>query len=437
LNTAAFRLNHFLMQRLAAGQHTLEDRRCRLQLLVLNASLYIAMGFTLLGSVVLAFFGLWDLLWWLAVPTFLLFSFVLYLARSHNFRIARVSYLFVCHFTLLAGILVYGKETGLSMLFLNLALFPFLLFRAWEWRWIALCSTTAFVCYEIVERELFATGYYPLTDDTTAVMQLIFSLCGFIGITLPSVLLLWQSEQNYRKALNRTRMEALDEKLAAIGRLAGGAAHEINNPLAIIRLTLENVEILAGRGDPRAIRMRIQKAYNAIHRIQSILQKLLVSTPQTMTQLEPIPVNSIVQLITQRSEHCLQNQGIKLTVTTEELDEEAIIYCQRQHVIDAVDSLIHNALEAIIGHTAPVVSLTLRMQDEFFHVEVVDSGPGISKEISRSLFTPFFTTKEVGAGLGLSLYSARCLARQYGGDLTCANGPGGRFCLSLPLGKHP
>ncbi|WP_141731165.1 sensor histidine kinase [Oligoflexus tunisiensis] len=435
MNTAALRLNHFLMQRLAAGQHALEDRRCQLQLLVFNASLYMAIGFTLLASLVLACFSQWDLLLKLGLPTFLLFGFILYLARSHSFLVARVSYLFVCHLTLITGIIVYGKETGLPILFLHLALFPFLLFRVWEWRWIAICSTAAFVSYEIVGRDFFPTGLYPLTEGMAAVLEFIFSLCGFIGITLPSVLLLWQSDQNYRKALKRTRVQALDEKMAAIGRLAGGAAHEINNPLAIIRLTLENLETLAGKDDQRAVRMRIQKAYNAIHRIQSILQKLLVSTPQIMAPLEPLDVNSIMQLITQRSQHYLHNQGIQLKVKTEELDGQAVLYCQRQHVIDAVDSLIHNALEAMRGHAAPAVSLTLRVQNQFFQVEVADCGPGISKEMSRSIFTPFFTTKEVGSGLGLSLYSARCMARQYGGDLTCDNGPGGRFCLSLPLQK--
>ena len=130
----------------------------------------------------------------------------------------------------------------------------------------------------------------------------------------------------------------------------------------------------------------------------------------------------------------MHHHGIHLHVKME-LTHEALIRCQRQHVMDAVDSLINNALEAMMGHKTPTVSLTLSSQDEFFQVEVADTGPGVSEDMIRSMFTPFFTTKAVGAGLGLSLYNARCIARQYGGDLTCKCGPGGRFCLSLPLQK--
>jgi signal transduction histidine kinase len=68
-----------------------------------------------------------------------------------------------------------------------------------------------------------------------------------------------------------------------------------------------------------------------------------------------------------------------------------------------------------------------------FMVRLEANGPGVSDDELRSIFTPFFTTKEVGAGLGLSLYSARCIAQQYEGDLSCESGPGGRFILRLPL----
>jgi len=145
-------------------------------------------------------------------------------------------------------------------------------------------------------------------------------------------------------------------------------------------------------------------------------------------------MTAMAQLILHRCKRYLHHHGIQLHVKMD-LTHEALIRCQRQHVMDAVDSLINNALEAMIGHQAPTLSLTLTNQDEFFQVEVADTGPGVSEDMFRSMFTPFFTTKAVGAGLGLSLYNARCIARQYGGDLTCKSGPGGRFCLSLPLQK--
>ncbi|MDQ3233686.1 MAG: HAMP domain-containing histidine kinase [Pseudobdellovibrionaceae bacterium] len=434
MNIVASRLASFCMRHLEAGQNSLKDKSCRLQLMVLNASVYITLGVTSLYALILLLTGQLALLIMLLIPVIIMLLFILYLARCRCFLTARVAYLVTCLLSLLYGIHLQGKETNLSLLCLHLALFPFLLFRAHEWRWIAFCSTAAFAVFEIVDFNLIPMGTQPLAEGTARILRLVITLGSFIFITTPSALLLWQSNQHYRKALKRNRVLALDEKMAAIGRLAGGAAHEINNPLAIIQLTLESLENHAGPNDPRGIKPRIQKAYDAIHRIHSILQKLLVSTPLAPAQPEPLCVHAIAQLITQRSKRYLYNHGIQLKIKVD-ITDQSVIHCERQHVIDAVDSLINNALEAMLGHKTPTVSLTLRSHDRFFQVEVADCGPGVSDEINRSLFTPFFTTKEVGAGLGLSLYSARCIARQYGGDLTCDSGPGGRFCLSLPLQK--
>lgn len=422
------------MQSLRAGQNSLKVRNCRLQLLVFNAAVYISLSLLVLSALGVALTGQFELMLLLPLPAISLFSAILYVARRYCFLTARVGYLLLCHLTLCYGIFIYGKETNLTLFFLHLALFPFLLFQAREWRWMAVSSITAFVMFEIIEFDLIPTGVHSLKESTTSILRLLFTLGAFIAITFPAVLLLWQSNQLYRKALKRNRVLAMDEKIAAIGRLAAGAAHEINNPLAIIRLTLESLENAADKPDQTIIHPRIQRAYDAIQRIHSILQKLLASTDRVPMQPEPICVNTIAELIAQRSKRYLYNHGIQLNVKVD-LAPHAVIRCQRQHVIDAVDSLINNALEAMIGHKSPTVSLTLRSLDEFFQVQVEDTGPGVSEEISRSIFTPFFTTKEVGSGLGLSLYSARCIARQYGGDLTCDSGPGGRFCLSLPIQK--
>jgi signal transduction histidine kinase len=422
------------MHHLQAGRPALRDRSSRLQLLVLNAALYFSLSFCILAALGVMLAGQLEVALILHLPSILLYTAVLYVARRHCFLTARLGYLLVCHLIMLFGIYLYGKETNLTLFFLHLSLFPFLLFRAREWRWIVVSSIMAFVMFEITELELIPTGIRPLEDITVSVIRLLCAIAAFIGITLPAVLLLWQSNQQYRKAIQRNRVLAMDEKLAAIGRLAAGAAHEINNPLAIIRLTLQNLENVANVHEQRGCKLRLQKAYDAIQRIHDILQKLLASAHRVPIVAEPLCVNTIADLLMQRSQRYLHHHGIQLKVCVD-LAAHAVIRCQQQHVIDAVDSLINNALEAMMGYQSPTISLTLRSQDEFFHVQVEDTGPGVSEEMGRSIFTPFFTTKEVGSGLGLSLYSARCIARQYGGDLTCDKGPGGRFCLSLPIQK--
>ncbi len=434
MRISSFRLTDFCKQHLEAGKHALKEPDYRLQLMVLNASLYLSLSLVLLSAVAVTLAGQLKLLFHMSLPVALLYISLIYLTRRRCFLTARLSYLFAGHLTLFYGVFLYGKEMNLNLFFLHLALYPFLLFRAREWRWIVMCSVLASVMFGCMDLDLIPTASHPLDDDTSLILRSVFTLCAYFGITIPAALLLWQSNQHYRTAVQRNRILDMDDKLAAIGRMASEAAHEIDKPLAVIRLTFENLEHVMPGSEQKAIRLRLQKAYDAISRIQGILQKLLVANHHRPALAEPLCIKRIAQVITQRTQHILHHQGIPLELSVS-LVPDAFIHCHLQYVLDAVDSLIHNALEAMRGHHSPAVSLALRSQNQFFQVEVEDRGPGVSEEMSRAIFTPFFTTKEVGTGLGLSLYSARCVARQYGGDLTCDSGPGGRFCLSLPLQK--
>lgn len=425
-------LASYCMRFLYVGEDSLTDRSCRLQLMVFNFAIYLALGTTLIVSALLIISQQLTLLFKLSLPALIAFLGILYMSRRRWFLSARVVFLVICLVTLCYGIVLYGKQSRLPLFCLNMSLFPFLLFRPREWRWIAVFSGLGFLLFQGFELEIIRTGIQPLSPVIEPWVRFIFTLGAFAGVVTPSVLLFWQSNDHFRKTLKRSRVLALDEKLAAIGRLAAGAAHEINNPLAIIRLTLENLDGLTETASHPSVKFRIRKGYDAIQRIQTILQKLLMSTTAAQGQPEPLGVLAISQLLSQRSARFLQSRGIELTVKME-LAREGTILCHRQHVIDAFDSLINNALEAMRGQQTPAVSLTLKSEERFFCVQVEDCGPGVSERIIRSIFTPFFTTKEVGSGMGLSLYSARCIARQYGGDLTCESGPGGRFYLSLPL----
>jgi len=241
---SVFRRATNFMQGLRAGQDTLKDRSCRLQLLVFNTLLYIALGLVLLAILGVSFAGQWDVLLLLLLPALALYSLTLYLARRHCFLTARVVYLVVSHFTLGYGVILYGKETNLSLYCLHLALFPFLLFRAQEWRWIVVSSISAFVLFEALELNLLPSGTLDLKPRTTSILRLVFTLGSFISIVLPAVLLLHQSKQQVHRALRRHRLVSLDEKLAVNARSGAGAAHPMQSPLATIPQTLEHLECL-------------------------------------------------------------------------------------------------------------------------------------------------------------------------------------------------
>ncbi len=417
---------------LAHGAQRLPERGLRLQLLVFNCALLLSVAMTLAFGLILIIFEYYDRFLASTLPFLGLFFIIHLFARQRYFLLARILYVALTLASVAFGVYLFGRSSQLSLFCLDLALLPFLLFRSQEWRWIAVSTLGAFVLFVSIEFQFFSMDHQPLPHDIEALVTLLFTSGAFIGVIAPSLLVFWQTHAGFRRALRLNRVRARDEKFAAIGRLAAGAAHEINNPLAIVQLTLENLESTYPLLKEPQVQQRIRRGYDAIQRIHQILQKLLASSLIPISRPETWQVTDVAQLIGQRCRRVLQGQGISLLIRKSVRPGYRVL-CHRQSVIDVVDSLIRNALDALSGRGRPRITLSLICEGSSFLVIVEDNGPGVSEDELRSIFTPFFTTKDVGAGLGLSLYSARCIIQQYGGDLSCEQGPGGRFSVRLPL----
>lgn len=417
---------------LTLGAQRLPERGLRLQLLVFNSALILSSTLTLAFGLILIIFGHYERVLASTLPFLSLFFIIHLFARQRFFLLARILYVALSLASVAFGVFLFGHATQLSLYCLDLALLPFLLFRSQEWRWIVASTLGAFVLFIGIEFGVFPSGHQPLPPDVEPFATLMFATGAFIGVIAPSLLVFWQTHAGFRRALRLNRLKARDEKFAAIGRLAAGAAHEINNPLAIVQLTLENLESHHEKFREPPVQQRIRRGYDAIQRIHQILQKLLASSLTPVEAPESCLVTDLAQLIGQRCSRVLQGQGITLVIRRNVKPGSRVV-CHRQSVMEVVDSLIRNALEALAHRSRPHIGLSLLCDASSFMVRIEDNGPGVSDDELRSIFTPFFTTKEVGAGLGLSLYSARCIAQQYGGDLSCERGPGGRFVLRLPL----
>ncbi len=416
---------------LSHGARRLPDRSLRLQLLVFNSALLLSFGLTLGLGLIYLVLGDSEALLRSTLPFLALFTIIYVFARQRYFLLARILYVALALIGVGFGVHLHGNDSHLSLYCLDLALLPFLLFRIRECRWMILSSGLAFLLFVSIEFDLFLIQPTALQKELHPSAKLMLSTGAFIGVLAPSLLVFWQNHLGFRRTLRLNRVRARAEKFAAIGRLAAGAAHEINNPLAIVQLTLENLESSCETKEP-ILHTRIKRAYEAILRIHQILQKLRASTLLPASQPDSWLVSEVAQLIGQRCQRYLKTQGIHLSIRTH-VPPGYRVLCHRQSMMDVVDSLINNVLDATVGQGRPRVMLTLTCENLHFVMKLEDNGPGISEEHLRSMFTPFFTTRNIGAGLGLSLYSARCIAQQYGGDLTCDRGPGGCFYLSLPL----
>ncbi|WP_164000828.1 sensor histidine kinase [Pyxidicoccus caerfyrddinensis] len=231
------------------------------------------------------------------------------------------------------------------------------------------------------------------------------------------------------KAAQAQLLEA--QKLAAVGQLGAGVAHEINNPLAGI---LGNVQLLMldrGASDPDL--GTLQKIEQSAKRCKEITQNLLrFSQQRERAELRPVDLNAVVRDALSLTEHQTRSEGI--TLVTELKQGLGRVRADPGHLSQVVLALLSNARTAMLK--TPVKRLTLRTGERdgraFFEVE--DTGKGISPDIRPRIFEPFFTTKDVwsNVGLGLSVVWRVVTEAQGTIDVRSEAGQGACFTVTVP-----
>src|SRR6202795_479110 len=210
------------------------------------------------------------------------------------------------------------------------------------------------------------------------------------------------------------------EKMAALGQLVSGVAHEVNNPLAAIvgftDLLLENAEVPENAKED--LRVILQEA----QRTRVIVQNLLSFARQMPAQREPLQVNSILQQTLKLRAYDLSNQGVELV---ENYDAELPMIVGDPHQLQqAFLNILNNAYDAVHEtRRKGKIEINTSHRDGRLEIMFRDNGTGIS-HIER-IFDPFFTTKEVGKGTGLGLSICYGIVRAHGGEISARNNRAG------------
>ncbi len=220
------------------------------------------------------------------------------------------------------------------------------------------------------------------------------------------------------------------EKMAAVGQLVSGVAHEVNNPLTAILgfadLLMENPEL--PEWAKKDLRVILQEA----QRTKQIVQNLLSFARQMPPQRESIQLNTILMRTIQLRSYDFSSHGVEVRQNLQ--GGLAPVIGDSQQLQQVFLNILNNAYDAVReSGRSPCIEVRTRRVGGSVEVEFRDNGVGIAH--SDRIFDPFFTTKEVGKGTGLGLSICYGIVRQHGGEITCYNNEGGlgaTFLVRLP-----
>ena len=237
------------------------------------------------------------------------------------------------------------------------------------------------------------------------------------------------------RALAEARESAIrQEKLATVGRLAAGVAHEIGNPLAAL---LGYMQIVRGKPEAKALAAYVEPMEREAKRIDRILRDLLDFARPARASAGPA-IASVPRTI-ERTLRLLEPQKRFHGVVVQLEVEEPLppVRADEHQLGQVLVNLLLNASDAMGGRGA--VTIGARTEGRAVVLTVRDTGPGIPPEHLPQLFDPFFTTKPPGEGTGLGLAICHSLVESFGGSVTAANAEGGgaEFRIELPIAAEP
>ncbi|MGC4091679.1 MAG: ATP-binding protein [Polyangiaceae bacterium] len=220
------------------------------------------------------------------------------------------------------------------------------------------------------------------------------------------------------------------ERLAAIGRIAAGMAHEINNPLAVIRASAAYVLEQAEQAGDAELASCASDIELAVERIGSFVQHVCGFARRERPQMTDTSVQTAIDIAVRMVRPRLKDRRVELIL---EPSPPVNVPHDPPRLAQAVLNVLSNGVDAASGGGGHV-TLRVRVADASAFIEIEDDGPGLSPELVETAFEPFKTTKPFGQGTGLGLAITRQIAQDHGGQVTLTSRPegGARVVIELP-----
>jgi len=248
-------------------------------------------------------------------------------------------------------------------------------------------------------------------------------------------------EMERRELELRDKQEQLVQagKLATLGELTTGVAHELNNPLNNIGLFVGNVldQVRLGRFEKGSVLGELEKAMDQVRKATAIISHLRTFGRPAPVTLEAVDVDEVIE----RSLLLMQEQ-VRLRGIEVELDlcsEELIVLGNAIQLEQVFINLLTNSRDALSESRGKTIRIATSRDGTWISIRFADTGPGIARDVEQRIFDPFFTTKEVGTGTGLGLSITYSILKEHGGRISVEpkRGRGASFLIELPVMTGP
>jgi C4-dicarboxylate-specific signal transduction histidine kinase len=243
-------------------------------------------------------------------------------------------------------------------------------------------------------------------------------------------------EMERREQELREKQEQLVQagKLATLGELTTGVAHELNNPLNNIGLFVGNVldQIRLGRLDAEAVERELENAMEQVRKATVIISHLRTFGRAASVTFEPADIDEVIEHSLLLMQEQLRLRGIEVLLDL--CADELVVFGNPIQLEQVFVNLLTNARDALEDARTKRIWIETTRDEELITIHFSDSGPGIQRELEQRIFDPFFTTKEVGAGTGLGLSITYSIVKEHGGEIAVEqrNGRGAGFRIELP-----
>jgi C4-dicarboxylate-specific signal transduction histidine kinase len=242
-----------------------------------------------------------------------------------------------------------------------------------------------------------------------------------------------REEVKERKRVQNELVQA--GKLAALGQLSAGIAHELNQPLSAIRYYLHNAEKLLELDEVALHKKNLEKMEELVERMASMIKHLKTFARRQQERLGPINVVPVIERALELLSGKIEENNIRVIRENKATLIEA--YGEETGLEQVLLNIIGNAIDVLLDNSDDNRELSIKAgeRNDEITIDIVDNGPGLAVQAPEVVFDPFYTTKEVGQGLGLGLSISYNLVKSFGGTISAVNRQTGGAVFTVTLQK--